>query len=315
MKVGKLPSFPWYLRLLAFLAIGGVLYAGFWYFVTSGTRKATKEMQAEIADLKPRNAQSAIVQQNLNNFKALYKAREEEYAELKALLPEQKELTMVLQGIQDRAKNSGLVLMRFNPKEDTQQDNYSGKKIDVNVISGFTSLRAFFDQLAHYQRIVSITNFELKQMEKQSLTKTVEARFDLTAYYVSSERLNQAPAPNAKPAAGGAVPGGKAAGEIDMVTFRKTMLWPGKPLSRSWSSGRKVKNDIVVSSGSPPVSNWVVEARRQGISSDSGSSSPSAIASPAHKKMKRRFCFPDGTPGTPSGQSNAWALKALSCWG
>ena len=206
MKVGKLPSFPWYLRLLAFLAIGGVLYAGFWYFVTSGTRKATKEMQAEIADLKPRNAQSAIVQQNLNNFKALYKAREEEYAELKALLPEQKELTMVLQGIQDRAKNSGLVLMRFNPKEDTQQDNYSGKKIDVNVISGFTSLRTFFDQLAHYQRIVSITNFELKQMEKQSLTKTVEARFDLTAYYVSSERLNQAPAPNAKPAAGGAVP-------------------------------------------------------------------------------------------------------------
>ncbi len=206
MKVGKLPSFPWYLRLLAFLAIGGVLYAGFWYFVTSGTRKATKEMQAEIADLKPRNAQSAIVQQNLNNFKALYKAREEEYAELKALLPEQKELTMVLQGIQDRAKNSGLVLMRFNPKEDTQQDNYSGKKIDVNVISGFASLRAFFDQLAHYQRIVSITNFELKQMDKQSLTKTVEARFDLTAYYVSSERLNQTPAPNAKPAAGGAVP-------------------------------------------------------------------------------------------------------------
>jgi Tfp pilus assembly protein PilO len=207
MKVGKLPSFPWYLRLLAFLAIGGVMYAGFWYFVTSGTRKATKEMQAEIADLKPRNAQSAIIQQNLNNFKALYKAREEEYAELKALLPEQKELTMVLQGIQDRAKNSGLVLMRFNPKEDTQQDNYSGKKIDVNVISGFTSLRTFFDQLAHYQRIVSITNFELKQMEKQSLTKTVEARFDLTAYYVSSERLqSQTPAPNNKPAAGGAVP-------------------------------------------------------------------------------------------------------------
>jgi Tfp pilus assembly protein PilO len=206
MKVGKLPSFPWYLRLLAFLAIGGVMYAGFWYFVTSGTRKATKEMQAEIADLKPRNAQSAIVQQNLNNFKALYKAREEEYAELKALLPEQKELTMVLQGIQDRAKNSGLVLMRFNPKEDTQQDNYSGKKIDVNVISGFASLRTFFDQLAHYQRIVSITNFELKQMEKQSLTKTVEARFDLTAYYVSSERLQSQPAPNNKPAAGGAVP-------------------------------------------------------------------------------------------------------------
>jgi len=207
MKLGKLPALPWYLRLVAFLAMGGVMFAGFWYFVTSGTRQETKTMEDEIAQLRPRNAQAAIVQQNLNNFKAAYKAREEEYAELKALLPEQRELTMVLQGIQDRAKNSGLVLMRFNPKEDLQQDNYSGKKIDVSVTSGFASLRQFFEQLAHYQRIVSITNFELKQMEKQSLTKTVEARFDLTAYYVSSERLqSQAPAPNNKPAAGGAVP-------------------------------------------------------------------------------------------------------------
>ena len=207
MKIGKLPALPWYLRLVAFLAIGGVMFAGFWYFVTSGTRKETKGMEDEIAQLRPRNAQAAIVQQNLNNFKAAYKAREEEYAELKALLPEQRELTMVLQGIQDRAKSSGLVLTRFNPKEDLQQDNYSGKKIEVSVISGFTGLRAFFDQLAHYQRIVSITNFELKQLEKQSLMKTVDARFDLTAYYVSSERLqSQAPAPNNKPAAGGAVP-------------------------------------------------------------------------------------------------------------
>ncbi|HEV8427607.1 MAG TPA: type 4a pilus biogenesis protein PilO [Pyrinomonadaceae bacterium] len=206
MKLGKLPALPWYLRLVAFLIVGGVLYAGFWYFVTSGTRKETKAMEDEIARLRPLNAQAAIVQQNLNNFKAAYKAREEEFAELKALLPEQRELTMVLQGIQDRAKTNGLILTRFSPKEDVQQDNYSGKKIEVNVVSGFASLRAFFDQLAHYQRIVSITNFELRQLEKQSITKTVDARFDLTAYYVSSERLQTQPAPNAKPAAGGAVP-------------------------------------------------------------------------------------------------------------
>ncbi|HYK20865.1 MAG TPA: type 4a pilus biogenesis protein PilO [Pyrinomonadaceae bacterium] len=207
MKLGKLPTLPWYLRLVAFMAIGGLMYAGFWYFVTSGTRKETKGMEDEIAQLRPRNAQAQIVQQNLNNFKAAYKAREEEYSELKALLPEQRELTMVLQGIQDRARGNGLVLTRFNPKEDLQQDNYSGKKIEVSVVSGFAGLRAFFEQLAHYQRIVSITNFELKQLEKQSLTKTVDARFDLTAYYVSSERLqSQAQAPNTKPPAGGTVP-------------------------------------------------------------------------------------------------------------
>ena len=197
MKVGKLQSFPWYLRLVVFIAVAGAMYAGFWYFVTKSTRAETEAMQEEIAQLLPKNAQAQIASQRLNKFKAMYKSREEEYAEFKALLPEQRELTMVLQGMQDRARTNGLVLARFSPKEDVQQENYSGKKIEVEVISVFATLRAFFEQMAHYQRIVSITNFELKQLDKQSPNKTVDARFDLTAYYVSSERLQSQAGPKA----------------------------------------------------------------------------------------------------------------------
>lgn len=206
MRFGNFKSVPWYLRLVVFVAVAGVFYVAFWYFVTSGTRKQTKEMNAEIAQLLPRNAQAQIASQRLNEFRAVYKARQEEYDELKALLPEQRELTMVLQGLQDRARNTGLVFRRFSPKEDVQQENYSGKKIEVGVSSSFASLREFFEQVAHYQRIVSITNFELKQIENQSPKQTVEARFDLTAFYVSAESLQkqtkpQAARPGAKPAA------------------------------------------------------------------------------------------------------------------
>ena len=209
MKVGKIQTLPWYLRLIAFVAVAAGLYAGFWYFVTRATRTETATMTSEIEKLRPQNAQAQIASQRLNEFQALYKAREEEYDELRALLPEQRELTMVLQGIQDRVHSTGLTLTRFNPKEDIQQDNYSGKKIEVNVTSSFAGLRAFFEQLAHYQRIVSVTNFDLKQLDKQSPNKTVDAKFDLTAYYVSAERLQktspkagtggQTPAPAAPP--------------------------------------------------------------------------------------------------------------------
>ncbi len=207
MKVGKLPNLPWYLRMIVFVAVAGIVYAGFWYFVTRSVRTETANMQGEIAQLKPRNAQAQIVSQRLNEFKAIYKAREEEYSELKALLPEQKEITMVLQGIQDRARGNGLTLIRFNPKEDVQQDNYTGKKIEVSVTSSFAALRSFFEQLAHYQRIVSVTNFELKQLEKQSPNKTLDARFDLTAFYVSAERLQKQPTP---PGSGGQTPSAPA---------------------------------------------------------------------------------------------------------
>ena len=191
MKIGNLQSLPWYARLLMFVAVAAVMYGGFWYFVTKPIGAETKVFKEEIAQLLPRNAQAQIASQRLNEFRAVYKLRQEEYEELKALLPEQRELTMVLQSVQDRARTNGLVLRKFLPKDDIQQENYNGKKIEVSVTSSFASLRNFFEQLAHYQRIVSITNFQLKQTDKQSPSKTVDATFDLTAYYVSAEKLQK----------------------------------------------------------------------------------------------------------------------------
>src|SRR5216110_1262619 len=211
MKIGNLQALPWYVRLAIFGAVALAMYAGFWYFVTRGTRSETKELNAKIAELLPRNAQAQIAQQRLTEFRKIYQARQEEYAELKALLPEQRELTVVLQGVQDRAHNTSLSVRKFTPKEDVQQDFYSGKNIQVGVTSSFSNLRAFFDQMAHYQRIVSITNFEINQMDKQQPGKTVDARFDLTAYYVSSEKLQKQNAGN--PAA----PGSPAAATTQAV--------------------------------------------------------------------------------------------------
>src|SRR4030095_3963985 len=199
--MSKLQSIPWYLRLIVFVALAGAVYAGFWYLVTKGTRAETQEMSVEIASLTKRNAEAQVASQRLNDFKSIYKARQEEYEELKALLPEQREITMVLQGVQDRARATGLTLAKFTQKEEIQQDNFSGKRIEVTVNSSFPALRAFFEQLAHYQRIVSVTNFELKQVDKQSATRTVAARLDLTAYYVSAEKLQQN-----KPGPAGAAP-------------------------------------------------------------------------------------------------------------
>ncbi|MEK6282649.1 MAG: type 4a pilus biogenesis protein PilO [Acidobacteriota bacterium] len=204
MKFGNLQTTPWYLRFGIFLAVGTVMYAGFWYFITKPTRAETETVNAEIAQLLPRNAQAQIASQRLNDFRAVYKSRQEEYEELKALLPEQRELTMVLQGVQDRARTNGLILKKFMPKDDVQEENYSGKRIEVSVTSSFAALRVFFEQLAHYQRIVSITNFQLIQSDKQSGSRTVEATFDLTAYYVSAEKLQKPAA--AQPAGSGQVP-------------------------------------------------------------------------------------------------------------
>src|SRR5260370_3527908 len=204
MKIGNINNLPWYARFGMFAALALFVYGGFWYFVTSSTRKETRKLDEKIKVLRKANTEAQIAQQRLTEFKASYKSKQEQLEELRALLPEQRELTKVLEGIQDHARATSISLRKFSPKDDVQQDFYSGKKIEVAVQSSFSGLRKFFDQMAHYQRIVSISNFEIKQLDKQSADKTVEARFDLTAYYVSSEKAQSQQKPGAnQPAAGG----------------------------------------------------------------------------------------------------------------
>lgn len=202
---------PWVMRLALFGGIALVLYGGFWYFITSGMHQEVDQLKEQVAQLKQQNMTAQVDSQRLANFKAMYASKQQEYDDLKALLPEQRELTNVLQGVQDRAHNAKLVLKSFSPKDDFQQDFYNGKKISVGVTSSFASLREFFELMARYQRIVSITNLEITQLDKQSPGKTVDAKFDLTAYYVSAESLQKAaPTAPGAPAQGASAQGAQA---------------------------------------------------------------------------------------------------------
>ncbi|HEX8559970.1 MAG TPA: type 4a pilus biogenesis protein PilO [Pyrinomonadaceae bacterium] len=209
-KLDSLQEKPWYAHLAAFGAAALLVYGAFWYFVTSGTRAETAEVEAKVEQLQRANAGAVVASQRLNEFKANYERAKADYEDLKALLPEQRELTMVLQNVQDRARGR-LVLRKFTPREEVQQDFYTGKPVAVEVTGNYNNLGQFFAQMASYQRIVSITDFKVTKLtgEKAVLAGdggTVAAEFLVTAYYVSPEKL-QPPAdkkgaqpPQAKPA-------------------------------------------------------------------------------------------------------------------
>ncbi|MBK9164815.1 MAG: type 4a pilus biogenesis protein PilO [Acidobacteria bacterium] len=205
--IEKLKSIQWYVQLMILVGIAAVLYMTVWYFVTSETRAEVATLNEQIAQLTAKNEAARVATQRINEFRALFASKSAEYEELKVLLPEQREITNVLQGLQDNAKDSRLVLMRFSPRDDSQQDAIMAKPVEVEVNSNFNNIRDFFDKMAKLPRIVSITDFKINQLDKQTADKTVHAQFLLTAYYADPDALTKPAAPG-KPGAPGA-PGAK----------------------------------------------------------------------------------------------------------
>jgi type IV pilus assembly protein PilO len=206
----KLKNLKWHFQLIVFVAVAALLYSGVWYFVTGPTREEVAALTDQVAQLKTKNEVARVATQRINEFRALYASKSAEYDELKVLLPEQREITNVLSGLQETADNSKLIVMRFSPRDDTTQDSIAAKPVEVEVDSNFNSLRAFFDSMAKLPRIVSVTDFKLNQLDKQTDARTIHAQFLLTAYYAApagttpppaGQKTGQ-PAPAASPAAG-----------------------------------------------------------------------------------------------------------------
>lgn len=203
----KLKNLNWYVQLLLLVLVAGcIYYFGVYTFFTSETRAETATLTEQVDQLKTKNEQARVATQRINEFRALYASKSVEYDELKVLLPEQREITNVLQGLQDTANSSRMTVMRFSPRDDTQQDSIMAKPVEIEVDSNFANMRAFFESMAKLPRIVSITDFKINQLEKQSDNKTLHAQFLLTAYYAAPTDLNAKPATPGAPAANGATP-------------------------------------------------------------------------------------------------------------
>ncbi len=206
----KFNALAWYMQLLIMVGMASLLYFGVYYFVTSDMHAEVHTLNDQVAQLKAQNEAARVATQRINEFRTLYASKEVEYNELKVLLPEQREITNILQGLQDTASESKLIVKRFSPQEDTQQDSLMAKPVQIEVDSNFNNLRVFFERMAKLQRIVSITDFRLNQLPEQSANKTLHAQFLLTAYYATPEDLSQPQTPATAPGQPGAQPGAPA---------------------------------------------------------------------------------------------------------
>jgi type IV pilus assembly protein PilO len=208
--IEKLKNMKWYFQLIMLVVVAGLLYASVWYFVTGPTREEVAQLSEQVTQLRAKNEAARIATQRINEFRALYASKAAEYEELKVLLPEQREITNVLQGLQENARDARMAVMRFSPRDDTQRDSIMAKPVEVEVDSNFTNVRAFFEKMAKLPRIVSITDFKINQLDKQTAEKTLHAQFLLTAYYADPNALNPPAAPAKSGQQGAAQPAAAA---------------------------------------------------------------------------------------------------------
>ncbi len=205
----RLGRLPWIVQFLVMLAVAGVVWYGFHYFVLSATAAETAQAYERRDALRLQNQQAAVVESRIAEFRARFEQLKIEYEQAKQLLPEAVELSRVLENVQTLARNR-LIVRSFVPSDEQQREFYRIRPVKVEVAGTYTALQDFFQQIANLKRVVNITEAEIKAAQEQRPNISLEASFIVSAFYAEPEDINNLKPLPPRSAASGPKPGAEA---------------------------------------------------------------------------------------------------------
>ena len=166
----KFNDLHWFARFFLMMLVAAGIWYGFDYFLLSSTRAETLELRTKLSGLKSSNAEAAIVESHLPEYKAQFEQLKGQYDQAKELLPENVELSKVLESLQVTARNNNLLVVNFSPagndKADVQKEFYRMKPVNVRLIGNYANLEKFFLQISDLKRVVPKAGM-LKELEDE----------------------------------------------------------------------------------------------------------------------------------------------------
>lgn len=80
-------------------------------------------------------------------------------------LPDKREIPELLSSISSKARDAGLEVSLFKPKEENYRDFYAEVPVQIEVSGSYHQVAAFFDEVSRIPRIVNINQIGVKNPE------------------------------------------------------------------------------------------------------------------------------------------------------
>src|SRR5215471_1313645 len=191
----SLTRLPWYGQIGAFvlLSLGGI--GAFIYYYEMPARADFASRESQLEGLRKDISMGVNTARKLPEFKRQVADLEMRLANLKAVLPEEKDAADLLRRMQTVAAQSNLTIKSFKPAPTVTKQLHAEWPINLELDGNFHNLALFFDRVSKFTRIVNISGLDVKGKDKPDNGNTISASCVATTFV-----LLEKPAPT-KPGA------------------------------------------------------------------------------------------------------------------
>ncbi|MGQ9671750.1 MAG: type 4a pilus biogenesis protein PilO [Candidatus Aminicenantales bacterium] len=187
-------NWPWYAYIILAVIVFGLAYLLHFKPQNAELQRIKSDrlkIEAEVARLQEKKKELDKVEMELVTLDQTLK-------ELEVFIPKQKEIDVILRGIQQLAYDTRLDIIRFAPRGEISMEFYSEWPIPIEIRGNYHNLAIFFDRLSKFARIFNIENFTIKPLTNQTDDLTISSSFTAKTY-IFKEEAAVAQEPAAKP--------------------------------------------------------------------------------------------------------------------
>lgn len=189
----SLSKLPWHAQIGAFVVVAGGALFGFWQFYVADVQADIATRQARLASLRGDIARGVATARRLPEFQAQVTDLEHRLENLKAVLPEEKDVADILRRVQGLATQSNLTIQRFTPQEPKQQALYAELPYRLQAQGTYHDLGEFMDRVSKFPRIINVSEIQIKSVPTPQPNATIVAELIATTFVLQEGKAASAP--------------------------------------------------------------------------------------------------------------------------
>jgi type IV pilus assembly protein PilO len=177
-----LQSLPWYLQLLVFLVIGGIVIGIFYYIHYSPNQDTINRINTDIEAIEQEIKRAEQKEAKLKQIQEELEIKKTVLEKLKAILPEKEEISQILKKIQSIISNARLRIQKYDPQTLRTRNIIIESPISIILEGNYHNLGIFFDQLSKLKKIYTVDGLNISPLRRMTREFSIRASFTATTY-------------------------------------------------------------------------------------------------------------------------------------
>lgn len=186
----SLSKFPWYGQIGAFVVVAVLAGFGFWKFYVTEMNADIEGRQVRLKALRVDIAKGVATARRLPQFQADVTELEHRLENLRAVLPEQKDVADILRRVQGLATQSSLTIQGFTPQPPKQEALYAALPFKLRAEGTYDNLGFFFDRISKFPRIINVSEISIKAKNPQEPNATIVAECIATTFVLQEGKAD-----------------------------------------------------------------------------------------------------------------------------